>query len=106
MIKHYGSIKIEQVDSDGYLFWFIEIEKAGQYKKKGLSVGLRAKIVDDAIKENVHKLVIRLKEPEIQISIKPKEFKKMAIKDKFPSRYGPAYDMNFYYLPIYSFIHK
>mgnify|MGYP001563054710 FL=1 len=87
--------------SDQYLIWQIELEKAGQYKKHGLSIGLRAKIIEAAIKRNVYKMIVKVKEPELELTMKPKEFQKRAIKDKFPSKFGPQFDMSWYYLPLY-----
>lgn len=106
MIRKYGSIQVEEIVSDNYLIWRVELEKAGNYKEYGLSIGLRKKILDEALKRKVSKLIIKVGEPDLELKMRPKDFIEKAIEDKFPSKFGSQFDMPFLYLPIYKYLTK
>lgn len=96
MIKQVGSIKYEDIWSDGYLIRKIYIDEAGIYKDLGLSIGIRDKWI-----EGTDKLIISIANPQKEFMISTREFLKEAVEDRFVGKY-PNSPMKFYYFPIWN----
>ncbi len=101
MIKKFGNIQVEEINSDGYLLWRIELDSASPYKDLGESIGIRRKIIDEAVKRGVKTLVLSIKDPKKEFSIKVDEFLKEAVEDDFVGKY-PDSPMKFLYYPVWN----